>query len=457
MKKILLILPILALLLVAIPGVASAYDFGYAISDEEFTNKDSLTLNRIQSFLENKGSYLATFNLEIEGKKVRASDLIYNAAQEYSINPKIILINLQKEQSLITNGDPTQRALDCAMGYEYGKGCQWMFDNKPQYKGFANQVDAGAWQFNRYMQNPDTGYYTHVGETITRYNSKYGTQTFKIKNQATAALATYTTSLSGITMIKDLMIEWFELTHYPNGSLLQNASTGGVYLIEKDEKRAIISMSALYANYNPNTIILVSPDILDQYEDGDQIKFVDNTLIRSPKGTVYMIRNGARRGFASGDALRQFGFNPEEIIDVGWSDINQLDEVDPITIKDSFPVGGLLQSIETGAVYYISSKGTIYPIWDKAIMVSRFSNRRYIPMYQEDIEKFNTGNPLKFKDGTLVTSPSANSVYVISDGKKQPFKSGDDFIGLGYKWENVVHTTDAALKLHQLGDYIEIK
>jgi len=455
MKKILFSTLIISLALILGPKIALAYDFGYALSDTEFVNKDALSLKRIQSFLEGKGSYLATYNLDVNGETLRASDIIYKYTQEYSINPKVILIKLQNEQSLITAKNPTEKALNWAMSYGICDDCSYSDPDIQGYIGFTNQIERSTYQFDRYLRFPDS-YSIQVGDVITKYNQQYGTQTFEVKNQATRALGIYTTSLSGITMVKDYINTWFELAYYPNGSLLQDANSGEIYMIQNNKRRLIMSLAALYSNYNPNALITVSPDVLDQYEDGYAIKFVENTLIRSPKGTVYLVTNGEKRGFASGEAFRQFGFNPEEILDVGWGDLAALAESEPITISETFPVGGLLQAKETGAVFYISSEGVVYPIWDKSILKTNFKTRHFISMNLADIKKYQQGNPLKFQDGTLITSPGTTSVYVISNGQKRPFDSAETFTGLGYQWENIVHTTDAVLSLHSTGNFIDL-
>lgn len=440
------------LVFILIPATAQAFTPGYIISDAEFTNKDAMTETTIQKFLENKGSYLANYTVTGTDNSIkRASQVIYDAGQYYDINPRVLLVRLQVEQSLITSTNPSERTLRWATGYGICDSCSKEDPILQKYGGFYNQINWCAKQKRRYLDYPGN-YNFQAGKTVT-----VDGQTFKLLNQATAALYNYTPHLHGNQNFKTLWDGWFDLAHYPDGSLLREAGTDGVYLISGGKKRPILSRAALYANYNPNTIIEVSRDVIDSYEDGEEIRYIENTLIRSPHGTVYMISNGKRRGFESSEALRQFGFNPEEIINVGWSDLNKLEEGDAITIRDSFPAGGLLQSVETGAVFYISSVGTVYPIWDRTIMESRFPNRRFIPMYQEDIDKFNHGDPLKFQEGAIVTSPGSVSVYVISNGRKLPFRSADAFNAFGYDWNNIVHTTDQVLELHPTGSYIDIE
>ena len=91
------------------------------ISDGDFTSSGSLSLAQIQSFLSAKGSRLATYSWG--GKS--AARWIYDESHEHGINPQVILVTLQKENSLITSGSPSQTNLDWAMGYACYESGAW--------------------------------------------------------------------------------------------------------------------------------------------------------------------------------------------------------------------------------------------------------------------------------------------------------------------------------------------
>lgn len=73
------------------PGLA-----GY--NDETFVRSDAMTREQVQAFLEKKGSFLASYS---EGGR-SAAEIIKAAADKHRVNPKVILVTLQKEQSLVT-------------------------------------------------------------------------------------------------------------------------------------------------------------------------------------------------------------------------------------------------------------------------------------------------------------------------------------------------------------------
>lgn len=122
---------------------------------------------------------------------ISAAQIIYNAAQQYQINPEVILVTLQKEQGLVTDYWPWISEYQYAMGYncpDTGNGCS------SSSADFYQQVNDAAWQFRDYYNNPSSFSYT-VGTNFILYNPNASacSGTFvNIQNQATANLYNYT-------------------------------------------------------------------------------------------------------------------------------------------------------------------------------------------------------------------------------------------------------------------------
>ena len=72
----------------------------------------------------------------------------------------------------------------------------------------------------------------------------------------------------------------------------------------------------------------------------------------------------------------------------------------------------------------------------------------------EELKEYPTGEPVKFKDGELVVGQSSPIVYFISNGERRPIPTEEVFNDMGFKWENIVKTTDKILSLHPLGSPI---
>jgi len=149
---------ILLLIFILINNTANAQSFSKnnIISDIEFESSSIMSENDIQRFLESKGSALANYQTERAWKVntnnwsdstiIPASQIIYEAAIDNNINPKVILTMLQKEQSLIESGN--LNGVEIACGYAPGNTF---------YQGFGKQVWSSAWQLRQFYDNAAVG------------------------------------------------------------------------------------------------------------------------------------------------------------------------------------------------------------------------------------------------------------------------------------------------------------
>lgn len=192
----------------------SLFTPGNVISDAIFFERAAMTADQIQQFLEARvprcasgytclrdwrdtsrtTSADAMCNAYQGAADERASTIIYKVAQACGISPRVILVTLQKEQSLVTDSQPYPSKFTIAMG----QGCPDTAECDSRYYGFFNQVYGAAWQFKRYANPPGTSqYFTWYAPGKTwniRYsvNASCGTSPVRIENQATANLYYYT-------------------------------------------------------------------------------------------------------------------------------------------------------------------------------------------------------------------------------------------------------------------------
>jgi len=197
------------------------------INDGSFTDINSMSVSDIQNFLVQKNSTLATADPGTLGDGANgrsAAQIIYDAAQAGygaattntpdhtwygikvdsttgTVSPKVILTYLEKEQSLVSQPSANQNQLDCAMGYENGQGCQYMFQNYSDLKGFSNQVGNAAWQLRYDFEyakrgikpSPVPAQHFIVGETDSLSDQTF-TNNYNVTmtNATTAAIYSYT-------------------------------------------------------------------------------------------------------------------------------------------------------------------------------------------------------------------------------------------------------------------------
>lgn len=416
----------------------------FIIDDWELTDYESMSVDSIRRFLGGKSGILSSYRTkDIDGLERDTSEIIWRAANSYRINPKFLIILLQREQSLVENPNPSPRDLDWATGYAVCDGCNTDDQAIQKFKGFAVQVDRAAWRQRYYLDHPDEfgvkrGEARLIDDTIVTPAT-----------QATANLYIYTPHLNGN---RNFWIKWNEYfaRNYPNGTLLQERGTENIWLLTNGELRLVTSKAALFSDYDAKKIVIVSTNDILRYDIGLPIKFSNYSLLRSPRGTVFLLVDDKRRGIASREIFRALGFNPEEVIDAGWEDINLYAEGVPITTADAKPLGELMQDKMTGGVYYVAY-GVKHPIKSKEILRNRFARYSIKPVAPASLEKYYLGEPIKFKDAELVTAPHQPTVYVISNGQKRPIISAEVFKDLGYQWSNIIVTNPDALAAHPDG------
>jgi hypothetical protein len=116
------------------------FDPNTLVSNDVYSDSGSMTAADIQTFLAARSGVLGSYSARDHNGVTRsAAEMIAEAAREWGVNPRVILVTLQKEQSLLTDGSPSQRALDWAMGCGKMDG-----STLSQYQGFGNQIWGGA-------------------------------------------------------------------------------------------------------------------------------------------------------------------------------------------------------------------------------------------------------------------------------------------------------------------------
>jgi len=104
-----------------------------------------------------------------------------------------------------------------------------------------------------------------------------------------------------------------------------------------------------------------------------------------------------------------------------------------------------------GTVYYIQPpliggampidppKPTLRPYFSAPVFLSYGFNswNSIVPASSDDLSLEKNAWPMSYADGSLVNDKG--TVYIISTGFKYPITSAAVFLGLGYRWENVIN------------------
>ncbi|WP_187976727.1 hypothetical protein [Mycetocola sp. JXN-3] len=190
-------------------AVASNFNPGQLISDQNFYNGNAMSAADVQSFLNSRVqncspgyTCLKDFRQTTASRAADKRCAAYNGASNETaaqilfkvgaacgISQKALIVLLEKEQGLVSATSPSDARYRIATGY----ACPDTAPCDAKYYGFQNQVYMAAWQFKVYQDSPN--YFAHrIGNTSVRLhpNASCGATNVNIANAATAGLYNYT-------------------------------------------------------------------------------------------------------------------------------------------------------------------------------------------------------------------------------------------------------------------------
>lgn len=221
-----------------------------------------------------------------------AAYLIKKASNNHGINPQVLLVLLQKEQSLVKDVWPWIIQYQSATGF----GCPDDADCDPKYRGFYNQVNEAAKMFKEILEEDDsrTNWYPPGDNDILYFpkeqNDSCGSSNVDVKNLATSALYNYTPYQPNQAALDNLygtgdscstygnrnfwrdFTDWFgSPTPSKDIVLMRNKDNDKIFVInkEKDLKIHVADGDALKAwGFDKLPKQEVSTDQLDNYDNG---------------------------------------------------------------------------------------------------------------------------------------------------------------------------------------------
>lgn len=340
---------------------ASRFDPGMIISDSVFFDFGSMTQDAIQRFLENQvpnckaiagqPKCLRDYTTNIPDtigvaghcasvsaqQGVKASAVIYQVARACGVNPRVLLVLLQKEQGLVQATNPSIYMYNAATGY----GCP---DSDPAicgkvFAGLFNQLYKAAGQFQWYG-NPSSPFSRikigKVNNILYNPKSSCGTASILIKNQATADLYYYTPYTPNAAALKNLYgsgdscsaygnrnfwrfySDWFGST--VGGGFLLKSATSGVYLIVNNNKY-LVSDTDLIAALKPlGPLGTISQDYLDSFTTAGNL----NRLVKSVTGQYYFVDAGQKYPLASCSQATSLGLDCSTAVQLTANELSAL-------------------------------------------------------------------------------------------------------------------------------------
>jgi len=437
------------------------FDAGLIISDSVFYDFGTMTVDDIQRFLDSKvpvckaktngPTCLRYYKMDTMAKpgedgrctalpaatNQSAAQIIFAVANACHINPRVLIVILQKEQGLIQAQSPTDYMYRAALGYGCPDSNPGICGKGSAVTGLFNQLYRAAGQLQWYGDPRGSFTFLKVGTNVsikyqadscaarnasgscTHWVDKCGSKTFQLKSQATAALYYYTPYTPNAAALANLYGNGDSCSAYGNrnfwrfysdwfgspigGGFLLKSETSPTYLIVDDTKYEIAD-SALTTSLSPlGPLGTVSQAYLDYFKDGGVI----TPLVRNAAKQLFLVAGGFKYSVASCDVALDMGLDCAGAVTLSAS---QLSALPSAGVSTTYVPGD-------GADRYLIENGEIHEILDSPSVVA--ANITLPKLSKAKISAFTYlpfGPPIA-SDGSLFIDRSTNQQGVYFTGE----------------------------------------
>jgi hypothetical protein len=354
-----------------------------------------------------------------------AAQIISDVSVACGINPQVLLVLLQKEQSLVSDDWPWPTQYTKATGF----GCPDTAPCDSSVGGFFYQVYYAARQFRKYARDAKTYSYLAYRNNNILYNpsASCGSSTVYVENQATAGLYNYTPYQPNAAALANLygsgdscsaygnrnfwrmFTDWFGSTWFPYA--FRSSSSDTIY-INVGGYKIIVPQMGILQDYGISadsiqTVSQSSIDALRTPASNDGISSSLSYLVKSPSdtdedgGSIYLISVGKRYQIKSMQQLADFGYSEASIsyMPLGYV----------LSMKSS---GFLSNYISTpyGTVFQVANgQKRLIPSYKKYIELDPSDDASYMSYFTADLTP--AGQPIT-DTPILLTKPSSQLVYL---------------------------------------------
>ncbi|MFU8945621.1 hypothetical protein ACLRGF_02710 [Mycetocola zhadangensis] len=430
-------------------SAATGSDFnpGNIISDALFYDGSASSAAQVQTFLDSKVSNCksgytclkdfrqnTTTRSDSAGRcatytgapNERASTIIARVGEVCGISQKVLLVLLEKEQSLVTSSSPTTSRYTIATGF----GCPDTSVCDSQYFGFFNQVYSAALQFKRYAASPKS--FNHVAGKVNQVRfsptAACGSSAVFIQNAATAGLYNYTPYQPNAAALANLYgtgdgcsaygnrnfwrmyTDWYGSTT-GGANLVRTESNSSVYLISGSNKFPVTSLSTLEALAPLGPVGIVSTN----YLAGFGTKQAVSRALRSPGGTIYFYDAGIKLPFLSCNQLADYG---QSCAADGYVQLTEEQIASFVTGPNMSSVLGTT----TGSRYYVKA-GVKREILDDASQTAAGIPLGYNVLTENAVSALPLGAPI-VRESVFAQSRGTQKFSFLAGGKRYPLANG---------------------------------
>ncbi len=237
-----------------------------------------------------------------------------------------------------------------------------------------------------------------------------------------------------------------------NGSLIREAATGNIYMIENNNKRLVSTFVMTNRSLDPNSVVAESPGQLSKIPVGTPLPPLEGTLLKSPDDQqVYVIYQGLKRPVTYLVFISR-GYK--------FSDIKAIpkSEVDSYAPGDWYwPPDGTMVLVAGNPLVYVMDKQVARPVTFFVFTQRNLSFAKVIKVTADEFSHVPRATDqywLPPVDGTLIKSDIDPGIYVIESATRR-LLSFEAFSARGYAFLNVKVLPQAEIEVIALGLPIE--
>ncbi|MBI2355827.1 MAG: hypothetical protein HYV13_01300 [Candidatus Doudnabacteria bacterium] len=452
--------------------VDPAFNPNLLIPDEAFADVGTFgTAANIQKFLEQRSSVLANtspdFLMKLRepdtltkvgledlqpnlGRLRTAAELIYDSAVSKGLNPQVLLVMLQKEQSLIngsfTSDDSLQRALDRAVGFgcpDYegcgdiflgfyrqlfgtfdSSGSRWLGAAASLMKSFRYEisgvrvgrgpmVDGNNQVFGRpVVRTTRKGDSAVIDNTNGGFSGVAPTQTVTFGNFATAALYRYTPHVfNGNYNFWKFYTTWFR---YPNGTVIQKVGDTATYVIDNGSKRLFSAFVAQQRKINSLNIVTVSQTEFDTYLTDKPMPPLDQTLIKGDVSAAVHLILDTKKHIISYPVFVQRKLSFANVVTLPQAEVDSYESGSILP-----PLDGSLITGELDKTVYLMESGLRRPITYEVFVARKYSFGKLMKLTDAEVSGIPSGPFVYPPDSVSINLKGDTGIYWFKDGQKR--------------------------------------
>lgn len=396
-----------------------------------------------------------------------AAQIIDDVAKACNINAQVLLVLLEKEQSLVTDVWPINHQYNRATGFacpdNVGGACD------PAFNGFFRQVYAAARQFKVYQAHPQNynyvagrtnnilwqvappgvgNFHNSSGSAANARQGHCGYSQVNIQNQATAALYIYTPyrpngaalnsypgtgdgcSAYGNRNFWYLFSNWFGSTQ--GTPFFQINGSGRVYILGENNTYYHVTSPKVLRSYGFG----INTSTISKYDSS----YVESKTLVGPlpliavfeNNDVYHIDDGMRRHINSRQTALNHGYRIEDAARLPQSIMNYF--------KDAGTLSNIIHSNSSGRIYLIEDGVKRHFSGPSAYNsgTPSFSSRPRSDISNSYIESLPDGSEI-YAAGSLVQASGDSKVYLVINYRQMTHVGSPSLLkALGFKASDVV-------------------